>query len=376
MPLSVDVTLLSSAGLIVRVGASVAMPGGRSAVSTFDMPGHEADSGVLCVEYSGVCGTDVSFYARGVVEPCILGHHVVGIVSSIGPSAATKWGIDVGSRVVVEEYLPCQSCNHCERGDYRFCSATDILAGGQRIGMIPVSQPPALWGGNAEYMYLAPNSVVHPVPPEVSPEMAVWVLPLANALDWLARLGEAQEGEMVVILGPGLHGVACVVAARSIGIENVVVGGLSQDGERLTVCRELGARAAVAVDEGENFFELVGDMSEGEMADVVVDTTGGGRRSLETALGVAGRQARVVLTGLTSIVPPFNPVERPLSLHGARGRKPASVSNAIRSLPSVGDLLAQVPTDYVSLGDAGMALRRQDDGKRASPHVVIDPWAA
>ena len=36
-----------------------------------------------------------------------------------------------------------------------------------------MADPPHLWGGYAQYMYLHPNSILHPVPAGVAPTAAV-----------------------------------------------------------------------------------------------------------------------------------------------------------------------------------------------------------
>jgi D-arabinose 1-dehydrogenase-like Zn-dependent alcohol dehydrogenase len=54
-----------------------------------------ADSGLLRVEVTGVCGSDWGYYqnlpkARG---PLILGHETVGYVERMGALAAHRWGV-------------------------------------------------------------------------------------------------------------------------------------------------------------------------------------------------------------------------------------------------------------------------------------------
>ena len=149
----------------------------------------------------------VALQARGVAEPTVLGHHVVGAVAAVGESAARRWDVGPGDRVVLEEYLPCGSCPTCRTGPYRLCPDTDIWAGGRRIGTVPVTEPPGLFGGNAEYTHLPANAVLHRLPDALDDELAAWVLPYANALDWTSGAGRLRSGETVVVLGPGYHGL-------------------------------------------------------------------------------------------------------------------------------------------------------------------------
>ena len=45
-------------------------------------------------------------------------------------------------------------CEHCHRGDYRLCMATDWRRNpdGIRFGYTPMTRPPHLWGGFGQYM--------------------------------------------------------------------------------------------------------------------------------------------------------------------------------------------------------------------------------
>ncbi|MFC7511977.1 alcohol dehydrogenase catalytic domain-containing protein [Streptomyces thermocarboxydus] len=90
--------------------ASVALPGARSELRTFPLRAAGPREGWLRVTASGICGTDVGLFHRGVAAETVLGHHVVGRIAAVGPEAAHRWQVGPGDRVVVEEYLPCGEC--------------------------------------------------------------------------------------------------------------------------------------------------------------------------------------------------------------------------------------------------------------------------
>lgn len=358
----------------MMASTSVAYPDRTARVVRLPLPEVTGDSGLLRVAASGVCGTDVSLFGRGMVAPCILGHHVVGEIAAVGDAAAARWHVDVGSRVVLEEYLPCQRCYLCERGDYRLCPATDLWAAGKRVGLVPVDEDPGLWGGNAEYLYLPDNIVMHPVPEGVGAALAVWALPLANAVDWVIRLGRAAPGDIVVIFGPGQHGLCSVVAARHAGAQQVIVCGKAEDRERLEVAQALGADHVVEVDR-DHPVDSIRRLTGGRMADVAVECAGS-QAAVHTALKVTGRDGRVVFsgTGEGEIVLEFSALVRgPMGVTGARGRRPESVRTAI-SLLATNCGLEAVPTLEVSLDEVGDVLTRlaRDAGFRP-PHVVVAP---
>lgn len=357
------------------VRASVALPGPASELREFPVPAPGPDEGLLRVTASGICGTDVALYARGVPAPMVLGHHVTGRIAAVGERAAARWGVRPGDRVAVEEYLPCGNCPLCRSGRYRLCPQTDIWTGGRRIGTVPADEAPGLFGGNAECMFLPANAVLHRLPPELPDELAAWVLPYANAIDWTRHAGRLRAGETVVILGPGYHGLAIAAASLACGAGRVIVTGLPRDAARLEIAAALGAVPAVArVPDDPAVLDCLG----GATADLVADTTGPDASVLGPALGLLGHGGRLVLT--TPKQPgsvPFDTAamtRRSLSVAAVRGRRPEAVTAAIEALAGGRSRLEPVPTVEVGLDEAGDMLGRLAAGTGPqSPHVVVRP---
>lgn len=351
--------------------ASVALPGGGSEVRELPVSTPGADTGWLRVTASGICGTDVALHGRGVAEPTVLGHHVVGVVAAVGRTATRRWDVGAGDRVVLEEYLPCGSCPTCRTGPYRLCPDTDIWGGGRRIGTVPVTEPPGLFGGNAEYIHLPVNAIVHRLPDALDDEPAAWVLPYANALDWTSGAGRLHSGDTVVVLGPGYHGLAVGAAALAGGAERVVVTGLARDAERLSIAEALGAVPVVADDPAR---------LESERPDLVVDTTGGAPEVVGPAMELLGHGGRLVLTSpkvpAAVLVDTARMIRRGLSVHAVRGRSPEAVRAAIAALAAGETRLERIPVAAVPLDGVGDMLARlaSGDGPR-SPHVVVRPTA-
>ena len=94
---------------------------------------------------------------------------------------------------------------------------------------IPLSEPPGLWGAYAEYMYLAPGSIVHKVDPTLPAELAVLFNPLGAGFLWAVEIPETQPGDTVVVLGPGQRGLTSVLACREVGAGTIIVTGLEAD---------------------------------------------------------------------------------------------------------------------------------------------------
>jgi len=256
----------------------------------FPIPQAGHDDGVLEIEVTGVCGSDVFHYNQGKA-PAILGHEIVGRISDIGPGAQESWGVKAGDRVVVEATFGCGKCDRCRQGRYRVC---EVLRG--YGGSVKSDQPPYLWGGYGQYVYLPPTSRVHKISEELSGEVAVLVCAvLGNGVRWLRTVGGVTIGDTAVIVGPGPQGLAATVAAKESGSRHIVVVGLAGDEARLTMAQRLGATHTIAADQ-EDPKSLVSDLTNGEMANVVIDVTNTAA-SPPLALDLVGLAGTLVLGG-------------------------------------------------------------------------------
>ncbi|MDE2904079.1 MAG: alcohol dehydrogenase catalytic domain-containing protein, partial [Chloroflexota bacterium] len=92
----------------------------------FPIPSIGENDGLLRMELSGVCGSDVlhwgghSAVSRNL--PAILGHEIVGRIEQVGLNAARRWGVAVDDRVIVEASFGCGLCDVCLRGSYQMCA--------------------------------------------------------------------------------------------------------------------------------------------------------------------------------------------------------------------------------------------------------------
>lgn len=363
-------------GLPTTASAHVALPGGSSELRDFPIPSLGDDDGLLRVVSSGICGTDVGLFASGLTEPTVLGHHVVGVLAAVGESAASRWNVAEGDHLLVEEYLPCGHCDTCATGWYRLCPETDLWSGGRRIGTIPASEEPSLFGGNAEYLYLPSNAVVHRLPRDLPWTSAVWGLPLANALDWVADAGALREGETVVVVGPGYHGLAAVAAAQHVGAASIVVCGLASDEPRLRLAADLGATTVVLPTD--DLHGLVDHLTGGRGADVVLDTAGLASDALESMLALLAQRGRLVLAsgkpGSALGLHSDEITRRMITVRGVRGRAPQWVERAVDLLATGQSGVERVPTEVVALPELGSMLTDLANGRGpATPHVVVNP---
>jgi len=285
--------------------------------------------GWLRVESSAVCGTDVSLYQAGLDWPTVMGHHVVGRITALDPDRARAWSVAVGDLVALEEYLPCQrpDCPECSApGRYRMCPESDLWKGRRRVGLISAEEGSGLYGGNAEYMQLNANSILHKLPSDLDPDLASWTQPFANAVDWTINAGGAREGSTVVVIGPGYHGIAAVAAARAVGAKRIIAIGRSA--ERLEIAETLGAEPVVNAD-GTDLGALINAATGGHGTDLILDTVGLGKAVSSAASGTLRKLGRLVLAGLGPV-----PVTEWTSRRSSAAPTPSPGCAAVHPRPS------------------------------------------
>ncbi|WP_047154195.1 zinc-dependent alcohol dehydrogenase [Aneurinibacillus tyrosinisolvens] len=360
-----------------KVLAAVAVDIKTTQLWSFDRPEIPPDGGLLRVEIVGVCGSDVSYYKQ-IKEPKILGHHVVGYIEEIGGIAAQRWGVKVGDRIAMEEYIPCGQCEACRTGLYRSCAVTDPRANGIRYGATSVHLTPSLWGGFSQYMYLHPNAVVHKMPEHVPAVEAALTLPLANGFEWMSIKGGVGPGKVVVIQGPGQQGLACALAAKATGAECVIVTGRSTSARRLELAQQLGADYTVNI-QTEDLNTRVHEITGGKMADVVIDLTSGGSEPIVSSVQVAKKGGIVILGAYKyQKISEFDSdviIAKTLTVMGVRGHSYTSVKMAIDFIASGKFPLHMMNSHNYSLDNVGLALDTAGGEGEPSPLLVtVSPW--
>lgn len=363
------------------VTAAVAAGPLRTELQRLPVPPVGTDDGLLAVDACGLCGTDWDFYTRqrgAHLGPLILGHEIVGRVIAVGEQAAKRWHVTTGDRVAVEEFLPCRECEFCRAGRPALCEATDSWSDKPflRYGATPVDVPPGLWGGFSEILYLHPRALVHQLPDNVSSDLATLFVPISNGIRWVLKEGRLPRGGTAVIIGPGAHGLGCVVAALEGGAKHIFAVGRSA-GARLEAARALGA---TAIEAGRT--EVVAEVREitnGEMADLIVDLAPGVPETVETALALARKGATIILAASKHRKPIAGPlsdivIRKELTVKGVRGRDYQSVEEALRVIRSRRYPLERLRTHQFPLSQTDRALRVM--GERTDPsaiHVTVVP---
>jgi threonine dehydrogenase-like Zn-dependent dehydrogenase len=321
------------------------------------------DDAILRVEACGICGTDVEQYRGemdGVIDlryPLVPGHEPVGVIDEIGVDAAERWGLAVGDRVAVEPFIPCGGCSACLRGAYEHCSGWPQM---MSYGFISTSVPPAIWGGYATHLYLHPKAVLHRVPDGIPADLAVLFNPLGAGVRWGVTLPGTTIGSTVVVLGPGQRGLATAIAAKMAGARTVIVTGLARDRHKLDLAMELGADHVVDVDR-DDLVPAVRAITEGAMADVVVDVTANATQPVIDAVDLVRPGGTIVLGGLKGTEVPAFPsdklVLRGITVIGARGVTAPAYRSALDLIAADRLPLDRLRTHVFPLAEAERAIQ-------------------
>lgn len=264
-------------------------------IREYPIPDIPPDGGLVQIEMAGVCGTDVKYY-HGKIQlpvPVILGHEILGRVVKLGRDAAAIHHVKEGDRIILKGALGCGRCADCRRGAARFCKQRTSYG-----GRTSCDNPPHLFGGFADYLYLAPDVLATRISDDLPAEAAALVgSVMVNGFQWAIRKGGVKMGDYVLIQGPGQQGLSCAFAARQAGAARIFVSGIGRDSNRLELAKKFGAHRTINVDQ-ENVLGIIQQETNGEMADVVVDVSGS-PKAIVTSLACVRRQGTLVLAGLT-----------------------------------------------------------------------------
>jgi threonine dehydrogenase-like Zn-dependent dehydrogenase len=349
----------------------------------FERPAVPEDGALLRVEACGLCGTDIAqwhgfFLESGLSgERCIPGHEPVGVIDEIGPVAAARWHLAVGDRVAVEPHLSCGACAACLDGHRTACEVGEHRDA--NYGFISAEHGSGLWGGYAEHLQLDPRTVLHRISPQLPSALASMFNPIGAGISWGSRVPSTKLGDLVVVLGSGQRGLACVIAARAAGAGTVIVTDLARAAGRLDLALELGADHAIVADE-ENVVERVIQLTGGRLADIVIDVSAGATQPILDAIEIVRRGGTIVLAGVKDGLPvvgllPDRIVLKSIRMQGAFAVDTASFREAIRLLELGTGPYARMHTKSFALADAEAAIARLEgsDGDPPALHVSIEP---
>ena len=231
----------------------------------------EKDEVKIEVAWCGVCGTDIHKFegkngASPVIPPIILGHECSGIVTAVGPNV--KY-FKPGDRVAADPSYGCGKCIYCQQGLPNFCL--------ERHGVAK---------GFAEYVY-PPEQNVYKVSKQLDLKSAAFAEPLSCVVHGLDLI-QIKSGSTVALYGMGSIGSLMLQMVKMTGAATIIV--IEKEKEKQKLALKLGAD--YAVDDTE-IIELAKDYN----IDYVIECIGL-KVTMEQAIEIAGKQAKVLLFGL------------------------------------------------------------------------------
>lgn len=343
----------------------------------FPLPEVTGKAGFLEVEMTSICGSDLKMY-RGNKRsrnhcPLLLGHEVVGRIADAGEAFVDAHGVDIDDRVVIEPYIPCYECEYCQRGYYQLC--TDLRCYGVTIS---ADEPPHLWGGYGDHMYIAPNAKLHPIAETVPSEAACLSSVIGNGVRWTITKGGIDPTESVVVIGPGVQGLATTLVASIAGADPIVLMGLPTDDARLAVGETLGATHTVTIGD-EDPATAMADITDDGRAEMVV-VTAPSTEAIELGTELVSPLGRMVLpattNGETASIVTDELVRSEIDIITGLGQ-PNNMADAIAIVEKHPDLVEQMITHTFPVVEAETAIRRQlperDEHDERILHAGLQP---
>lgn len=158
------------------------------------------DQALLKIRRAGICNTDLELIAGYMHFSGILGHEFVGEVVE---------GDSEGQRVVGEINVADGICDYCQRGVPSQCRDRTTVG---------IAGHP---GAFAEYLALTSRNL-HFVPDDISDDAAVFVEPLAAALQVIESV-HISPRDRVVVIGAGKLGMLVAQVLKLVAADLVVV---------------------------------------------------------------------------------------------------------------------------------------------------------
>jgi len=259
----------------------------------------------------GFCGTDYhAFHGRQpfFTYPRLLGHELGLEVLAVGDGVTN---VTVGDKCSLQPYVHCGTCHPCRKGATNCCA---------NIRVIGVHAD----GGMRERL-IVPADKLHPSK-TLSYDALALVETLAIGAHAIERAA-VQQGETVVVIGAGPIGLSTIQFALLRGTRVVVI---DRAASRLEACRRLYP-SIIALDPQNSFVEQLSALTDGDLADAVVDATGN-LVSMGASLEYVGSTGRLVYVGLAQGDVTFNdPLfhRREMTLLGSRNALPRNFAEII-----------------------------------------------
>jgi len=367
---------------------------GQYEIREYPLPEPAAGCVVVKMELSGICGTDkhtfqgytTQYGGRQLEFPIIQGHENVGTVAAIGGNGhySDFEGIPlgVGDRVVVGANVCCGECYYC-RHDFPYYCCENMTDYGNNLS---AKDPPHLFGGWSQYMYIVPGSFLVKVPDELPSEIAVLteIFAVSVGLDRAKQMSAFPNesfrfDDTVVVLGVGPLGMCFLMKARMLGAGTIIALDLSD--YRLNFAKRLGADHVMTVGKHsrQERLQIVKDLTHGRGADMVIECAGvppAVPEALEMLRigGLLVEAGNFSDLGEVSFSPHRHLCAKNARILGVGGEEPAAYGPSMRQMARYMKKypLQEFVTHRFGLRDVEAAMQKSIEP--GSMKVVLQPW--
>ncbi|MDA1045011.1 MAG: zinc-binding dehydrogenase [Verrucomicrobia bacterium] len=377
-----------------QVLAATLVEPGRYEIREYALPDPAPGCVIVKMEMSGICGTDkhtfqgytTQYGERKLEFPIIQGHENIGAVAAIGGDG--KYSdfegvpLRVGDRVVVGANVACGECYYC-RHDFPYYCCERMTDYGNNLS---AKNPPHLFGGWSQYMYIVPGSFLVKVPDDLPSEVAVLteIFAVTVGLDRAKQMSAFPNesfrfDDTVVVLGVGPLGMCFLMKARMLGAGTIIAVDLSD--YRLDMAKRLGADVSInagKIDKAHRL-QLVKDLTHGRGADMVIECAGVPQAFPEglemmRISGLLVEAGNFSDLGEITLSPHKHVCAKNARILGVGGEEPGAYGPSMRQMARY---MKQYPlqefvTHRYGLRDVAAAVEKAIDPR--SMKVVIEPW--
>ncbi|HEY2725675.1 MAG TPA: zinc-binding alcohol dehydrogenase family protein, partial [Parafilimonas sp.] len=241
------------------------------------MPEPTANHAIIKIKNIGICGTDLHAFKGSqpyFTYPRILGHELSGELVETGDAP----GFERGEAVTFLPYFNCGKCIACRQGLTNCCAHLKVF--GVHIN-----------GGMMEYISVPADKLMHGE--ELSFDMLALVEPLAIGAHAIGRAA-VKKDEFVVVVDAGPIGLAVMEFANIAGGKIIVI---DVNNKRLQFCKQKLKIEHIINTKTESAIERVREITNGDMATLVIDATGN-LNAINNGINYLAHSGRYVLVGL------------------------------------------------------------------------------
>jgi len=382
-----------------RVLAATLVEPGHYELREYPLPDPAPGCVLIKMEVSGICGTDKHTYQgytgqyggngtpRQIPFPIIQGHENVGTIAAIGGDRPyTDFegvALKPGDRVVVGPNVSCGTCYYCRHDFPYYCCENTVDYGNN----ISAKEPPHLFGGWSQYLYVVPGSFLVRVPDDLPSDIAVLteIMAVTVGLDRAKQISSFPNesfrfDDTVVVIGVGPLGMCFVMKARMLGAGTIIAVDLSD--YRLGFARKLGADVILNARKTSETDRLaaIRELTNGRGADVVVECAGvpeAVREGLEMLRlgGLLVEAGNFSDLGEIRISPHRHLCAKNVHILGVGGEERAAYGPSMRQMARYmrQNPLNEFVTDRFGIREVEAAMKKSMAAD--SIKVVIDPWA-